>query len=128
MRGSAQRQSMSERRWGAVAGRLTSRECRAAPAGDVLVVVDHNHLGEQARRPLDHQGTRHRVLVVDDSAGVRQLIAATLRSKGYEVVVSSSAREAVVEMANRHFDALVVDYSMPQSNGPAGSTSFTRSS
>ncbi len=85
--------------------------------GDVLVVVDHNHLGEQARRPPDHQGTKHRVLVVDDSAGVRQLIAATLRSKGYEVVVSSSAREAVVEMANRHFDALVVDYSMPQSNG-----------
>ena len=85
--------------------------------GDVLVVVDHNHLGEQARRPLDHQGSRYRVLVVDDSAGVRQLIAATLRSKGYEVVVSSSAREAVVEMANRHFDALVVDYSMPQSNG-----------
>ncbi len=85
--------------------------------GDVLVVVDHNHLGEQARRPLGHQGTKHRVLVVDDSAGVRQLIAATLRSKGFEVVVSSSAREAVVEMANRHFDALVVDYSMPQSNG-----------
>ena len=85
--------------------------------GDVLVVVDHNHLGEQARRPLDHQGSKHRVLVVDDSAGVRQLIAATLRSKGYDVVVSSSAREAVVEMANRHFDALVVDYSMPQSNG-----------
>lgn len=85
--------------------------------GDVLVVVDHNHLGEQARRPLDHQGSKHRVLVVDDSAGVRQLIAATLRSKGYEVVVSSSAREAVVEMANKHFDALVVDYSMPQSNG-----------
>ncbi|MDH3250393.1 MAG: response regulator, partial [Acidimicrobiia bacterium] len=85
--------------------------------GDVLVVVDHNHLGEQARRPLDHQGTKHRVLVVDDSAGVRQLIAATLRSKGFEVVVSSSAREGVVEMANRRFDALVVDYSMPQSNG-----------
>jgi chemotaxis protein histidine kinase CheA len=85
--------------------------------GDVLVVVDHNHLGEQARRRLGHQGVKHRVLVVDDSAGVRQLIAATLRSKGFEVVVASSAREAVVEMANRHFDALVVDYSMPQSNG-----------
>ncbi len=85
--------------------------------GDVLVVVDHNHLGEQARRPLGHQGIKHCVLVVDDSAGVRQLIAATLRSKGFDVVVSSSARDAVVEMANRPFDALVVDYSMPQSNG-----------
>ena len=85
--------------------------------GEVLVVVDHNHLGEQARRPITEQGSRHRVLVVDDSAGVRQLIAATLRSRGFEVVVSSSARDAVVEMANRRFDALVVDYSMPRSNG-----------
>jgi chemotaxis protein histidine kinase CheA len=85
--------------------------------GEVLVVVDHNHLGEQARQPLGDQGTKHRVLVVDDSAGVRQLIAATLRSKGFDVVVSSSARQGVVEMANQHFDALVVDYSMPQSNG-----------
>jgi two-component system chemotaxis sensor kinase CheA len=85
--------------------------------GDVMVVVDHNHLGEQARRPVQEQGAKHRVLVVDDSAGVRQLIAATLRSKGFNVVVASSARDAVVEMANRHFDALVVDYSMPRSNG-----------
>lgn len=85
--------------------------------GDVLVVVDQNHLGEQARRPVEAHGAKHRILVVDDSSGVRQLIAATLRSKGFDVIVSSSAREAVIEMANRNIDALVVDYSMPQSNG-----------
>ena len=85
--------------------------------GEVLVVVDHNHLGEQARRPLKEQGKRDRVLVVDDSAGVRQLIAATLRSSSFDVVVAPSARDAVIEMANQRFDALVVDYSMPRSNG-----------
>ncbi|MEX0757714.1 MAG: ATP-binding protein, partial [Acidimicrobiia bacterium] len=47
--------------------------------GEVLVMIDHNHLGRQARRPESQQGTRPSILVVDDSAGVRQIIAATLR-------------------------------------------------
>lgn len=85
--------------------------------GEVLVVVDHNHLGKAARHPRQIPGDRQRILVVDDSAGVRQLIAATLSSCGYEVVVAASARDAVVEMSEGKFDAMVVDYSMPRSSG-----------
>lgn len=85
--------------------------------GQVLVVVDHNFLGEQARRPEGDRGRRMRVLVVDDSAGVRQLISATLRGHGYDVTLAASARQAVLEMETNSFDALVVDYSMPRSNG-----------
>ncbi len=85
--------------------------------GEVLVVVDHNHLGETARQPTPDSGLRQRLLVVDDSAGVRRLLAATLASCGYDVVVAASARDAVVEMADKKFDALIVDYSMPQSSG-----------
>lgn len=85
--------------------------------GEVLVMIDHNHLGGQARRPEAQQGTRPRVLVVDDSAGVRQIISATLRGRGFDVTVAPGAREAVDEMGRASYDALVVDYSMPRSNG-----------
>jgi chemotaxis protein histidine kinase CheA/methylmalonyl-CoA mutase cobalamin-binding subunit len=86
--------------------------------GDLLAIVDHHHLGERARRPgSETDGIKARVLVVDDSAGVRQLIAATLRGRGYEVALAPNAHEAVRSMARRPYDALVVDYSMPRSSG-----------
>jgi CheY-like chemotaxis protein len=85
--------------------------------GEVLVMIDHNHLGGQARRPEAQHGTRPRILVVDDSAGVRQIISATLRGRGFDVTVAPGAREAVEEMGRQKYDAFVVDYSMPRSNG-----------
>jgi CheY-like chemotaxis protein len=57
------------------------------------------------------------VLVVDDSAGVRQLLSATLNGAGFEVEVASSAREAMLAVTRGMFSAMVVDYSMPRSNG-----------
>jgi chemotaxis protein histidine kinase CheA len=87
--------------------------------GEVLVVIDHNYLGAQARRPEELQGVKPRILVVDDSAGVRQLISATLSGRGFEVTVAPNAREAAREIARTHFDALIVDYAMPESDGVA---------
>ncbi len=85
--------------------------------GQVLVVLDPSFLGAIARqRPRLVEG-KPRVLVVDDSAGVRQLLSATLNGAGFEVEVASGAREAVVAMASDGFAAMVVDYSMPRSNG-----------
>jgi len=85
--------------------------------GEIIVVVDHNFLGAVARRDHTDPAERPRILVVDDSAGVRQLISATLTGRGFDVAVAANAREAVRAMADRRYDALVVDYSMPQSNG-----------
>lgn len=85
--------------------------------GTVLVVVDHNHLGAIARSTTDAVQDRQAVLVVDDSAGVRQLIAATLRGNGFEVELAANGAEALQLLESRRFDALVVDYSMPGSNG-----------
>jgi len=85
--------------------------------GQVLVVIDPNFLGILARRRPRLVGRRPRILVVDDSAGVRQLLSATLNGAGFEVEVAGSAREAVMAMAEDDFDAMVVDYSMPRSNG-----------
>jgi chemotaxis protein histidine kinase CheA len=85
--------------------------------GQVLVVLDPNFLGIISRRRPRLAGRRPRVLVVDDSAGVRQLLSATLNGAGFEVEVAGGAREAVLAMADDGFDAMVVDYSMPRSNG-----------
>ncbi|MEX1124334.1 MAG: response regulator, partial [Acidimicrobiia bacterium] len=85
--------------------------------GQVLVVLDPNFLGIMARRRPRLVGRRPRILVVDDSAGVRQLLSATLNGAGFEVEVAGGAREAVMAMAEDDFDAMVVDYSMPRSNG-----------
>lgn len=85
--------------------------------GQVLVVLDPNFLGVLARQRPHLVGDKPRVLVVDDSAGVRQLLSATLTGAGFEVEVASGAREAILAMANNGFSAMVVDYSMPRSNG-----------
>ncbi|MFO7549404.1 MAG: response regulator [Acidimicrobiia bacterium] len=86
-------------------------------AGQLVVVVDPQQVGETVRRPLASDESRIRVLVVDDSAGVRQLIAASLAGKGYAVRVAPNAREAAEALSQGSFDVLVVDYAMPGSNG-----------
>lgn len=85
--------------------------------GEVLVVIDPNYLADHARSRQEHPGSRPTILVVDDSAGVRQLIAASLGGAGFEVVVAPGAREAVARLSEAGIDALVVDYSMPRSSG-----------
>jgi chemotaxis protein histidine kinase CheA len=85
--------------------------------GQVLVVLDPDFLGTIARHRPHLVDSKPRVLVVDDSAGVRQLLSATLTGAGFEVEVASSARNAMIAMARDGFSAMVVDYSMPRSNG-----------
>jgi CheY-like chemotaxis protein len=85
--------------------------------GQVLVVLDPNFLGYLGRGHPRLAGHRPRVLVVDDSAGVRQLLSATLNGAGFEVEVAAGAREAMMAMVNGGFEAMVIDYSMPRSNG-----------
>jgi CheY-like chemotaxis protein len=85
--------------------------------GQVLVVLDPNFLGYLAKGRARLVGHRPRILVVDDSAGVRQLLSATLNGAGFDVEGAAGAREAMMAMANGSFEAMVIDYSMPRSNG-----------
>jgi two-component system chemotaxis sensor kinase CheA len=48
---------------------------------------------------------------------VRQLLSATLNGAGFAVEVAGSAQEAMTAIAREGFSAMVVDYSMPRSNG-----------
>ncbi|HEY6634140.1 MAG TPA: ATP-binding protein [Acidimicrobiia bacterium] len=77
--------------------------------GQVLVVLDPDFLGVVSRHRPHLVDDKPRILVVDDSAGVRQLLSATLNGAGFEVEVASGAREAMLAMAREQFSAMVVD-------------------
>jgi CheY-like chemotaxis protein len=58
-----------------------------------------------------------RVLVVDDEADARELLAEGLGQCGAKVTAASSAREALEALAGEKFDALVSDIGMPGEDG-----------
>jgi CheY-like chemotaxis protein/HPt (histidine-containing phosphotransfer) domain-containing protein len=64
--------------------------------------------------------TGRRVLLVDDSATNRQVMASQLRHAGYEVETVSSAMAALAILRQpgpQSFDAVVLDYQMPDMDG-----------
>lgn len=58
-----------------------------------------------------------RILVVDDDDAVRDLVAAILRSGGYDVSVANDGRQALTKLANESFDVVVTDLVMPEQEG-----------
>jgi len=66
-------------------------------------------------RPVRLDGVT--VLVVDDEADARDLIATVLRSHGADVVTASTGAEAVTLVASRSFAVMISDIGMPQSDG-----------
>ncbi|MGQ0815484.1 MAG: response regulator, partial [Gemmatimonadota bacterium] len=62
----------------------------------------------------DRQGS---LLVVDDSAMNRDLLAKQLARKGYFVTTAESGTEALELMAGQHFDLVLLDVLMPDLDG-----------
>jgi DNA-binding response OmpR family regulator len=55
----------------------------------------------------------HRVLLVDDDDGLRDLMSATLERKGFDVVAAASVAEALRLITSQAFDVLITDLHMP---------------
>jgi DNA-binding response OmpR family regulator len=62
---------------------------------------------------LTEPGAAHRVLLVDDDAGVRAMMNQGLERKGFEVVAAASVTEALKRIASESFDVLITDLHMP---------------
>ncbi len=60
-----------------------------------------------------------RILVVDDEAHVRSMIAATLERQGYEVMLASGGREAIEAIDQDTFELILTDIVMQEGNGLA---------
>ena len=57
------------------------------------------------------------ILVVDDNASTRELLARRLSRQGYEVATASSGEDALATLAARAFDLVLLDVLMPGLNG-----------
>ena len=58
-----------------------------------------------------------RVMTVDDSATVRQVLQMTLEGAGYEVLQAVDGVDALKKLANETVDMLVTDLNMPNMDG-----------
>lgn len=62
-------------------------------------------------------GRPARILVVEDERHIARLLDFVLRKAGYEVAVSHSAEQALIEIQNGEPDALVLDLVLPGMTG-----------
>ena len=60
---------------------------------------------------------KKRVLVVDDDDSERQETTLVLEQAGFTVVQACDGLDALNEMQQHHFDAMVTDFHMPHLNG-----------
>lgn len=57
-----------------------------------------------------------KVLVVDDSVSMRQMLSMILSSGGYEVIPAEDAKEGLTKLTD-DLAAIITDYNMPGMNG-----------
>ena len=57
------------------------------------------------------------ILAVDDSASMRQMVAFTLKSAGYQVVEAVDGQDALAKTHTRGFDLVLTDQNMPRLDG-----------
>ena len=58
-----------------------------------------------------------RILVVDDSTTMRQMVSFTLVDAGHDVVEASDGTKALTAARGRKFDLVITDVNMPGMNG-----------
>jgi excisionase family DNA binding protein len=68
-------------------------------------------------RPASGANSRPRVLVVDDEASIRDLLAKTLALAEYDVDVAPDGRSALERMRLYPYDLLIADLKMPGMDG-----------
>ncbi|MBI3833982.1 MAG: chemotaxis protein CheW [Planctomycetes bacterium] len=73
----------------------------------------------QTLKPKALPGSGQRILVVDDTAFFRKLVASCLESAGYEVVTACQGTEAIAFLKRDKFDLVVSDIEMPEMDGLA---------
>jgi two-component system cell cycle response regulator len=83
------------------------RAAMTARAADVAAHASSSSLDEAPAR----------VLVADDDAATRDLIATTLRASGYEVETAADGQEAIARYAKGGLDVVLLDAVMPRVSG-----------
>lgn len=58
-----------------------------------------------------------KILIVDDSASIRQMVETTLKSKGYQVSTANDGQAALDMCKSGQFDFVLTDQNMPRMDG-----------
>ena len=58
-----------------------------------------------------------RILIVDDSASIRQVVSIALKGAGYEVVDASDGKDALTKLTGEKFNLIISDVNMPNMDG-----------
>ncbi|HOD70967.1 MAG TPA: response regulator [Deltaproteobacteria bacterium] len=58
-----------------------------------------------------------KILAVDDSASIRQMVCFTLQKEGYEVIEASDGRDALSKIGASAVNMVITDLHMPNMNG-----------
>jgi two-component system chemotaxis sensor kinase CheA len=92
--------------------------------GATTEIIDVGHFLPQAfedwfrRRDRSAARLARTVLLVDDSAFFRELLAPLIKAAGYRVVAAASAADALAALkSDTHFDLIVTDIEMPEMDG-----------
>ncbi len=59
----------------------------------------------------------HTLLVVDDSASMRQMVTFTLKDAGYEVIAAAHGKEALAKLDGTRVSMVITDLNMPEMDG-----------
>jgi two-component system, chemotaxis family, sensor kinase CheA len=80
---------------------------------DIAYFIDLLQLPQEG--PRDRKS---RLLLVDDAAFFRDMLAATLQAAGFEVVKAGTGAQALSQVTqNPHFDAVIIDVDLPDVSG-----------
>jgi len=58
-----------------------------------------------------------KIMVVDDEAGIRNLLFEVLTEEGYQVTLAKDGQESLDKMKKQRFDLLITDINMPRVDG-----------
>jgi chemotaxis protein histidine kinase CheA len=87
----------------------------------VVLLVDTTRLAEKQREATTDSPAfpSARILIVDDSVGVQQVVSSALATSGFNTSVAASVADALGALQSGSIDAVVVDFSMPRADGVA---------
>jgi two-component system chemotaxis response regulator CheY len=57
------------------------------------------------------------ILIVDDSASIRQVVGIALRGAGYDVIEASDGKDALSKMTGQKIHLIISDVNMPNMDG-----------
>ena len=58
-----------------------------------------------------------KILIVDDSESIREVVSFTLENEGFEVLIADDGTDALKFLDGREIDMIITDLHMPQMDG-----------